>query len=461
TGDAEPIWTSSTEQKMALTDVSSAEKTGVLVQGMILVIAYASGSHQGNYSCSLGNSSCQYWFTVTVNTAQFSQICYSQQSCRLTCPHVNMTSNGITWHKEGLPLLNDGYFMSVEEKHSGVYTCTSHNKTSTVVLHVEPNKKMKTAVIISPQHKEVFYVDLGSTKVIDCKAVACANFDRLVWLNEESLQTTKRAPHSGEKTLTASLVFQKVSEEHLLKNYTCRLRSTCQNASFVTVTLRTGKAQCSRRSYTPLILSTVGIVVVMIVTLFIYLKLKIEITLFLRDTLGCHRRTSDGKCYDAFLMCYESDGGAGLNSQDRKLLQSVLEERFGYSLCLYDRDVLPGEAAAQAVCDCIEESRTVVLVPTSPDPGLGSGLLSAIHAGLVERQTRLIFITTETTEVSTPGSLSEALQPLSEAGACVTWKGPSSMSESSSFWKQLRYHLPASRQPYKIQSLPLTIQDVP
>ncbi|XP_035001656.1 interleukin-18 receptor accessory protein-like isoform X2 [Hippoglossus stenolepis] len=469
TGDAEPIWTSSTEREMDLTDVSSAEETGVLVQGMSLVILRASGNHQGNYSCSLGNSSCQCRFTVTVNTAQSrgndsSKTCHSQQSCELTCPPVNIrivniTSNGITWHKEGRLLPNKGYFLSVEENHGGVYICTRsflytsqvYNMTFTFVLHVKP-KVTKTAVIISPQHEEVFYVDLGSTKVIDCEALACSVFDSLFWLGDKSLTTTKEEPYGEQIKITASLVFKKVSEEDLSKNYTCRLQSTCQNPHSVNITLRT-----ARRSYTPLILSTVGIVVVLTVTLFIYVKLKIEITLFLRDTLGCHRSASDGKSYDAFLMCYESDGGAGLNAQDRKRLESVLEGRFGYSLCLYDRDVLPGEAAAEAVFDCIEESRTVVLVPTSPDPGLGSSLLSAIHAALVERQTHLIFITTETTEVSTPGSLSEALQPLSEAGDCVTWKGQSSMSSSSSFWKQLRYYLPASRQASKINRLPLTI----
>lgn len=52
---------------------------------------------------------------------------------------------------------------------------------------------------------------------------------------------------------------------------------------------------------------------------------------------------SDGKTYDAYLMCYKSLTDAGLNEQDKSFLKSVLEERFGYSLCLYDRDVLPGK----------------------------------------------------------------------------------------------------------------------
>lgn len=130
-----------------------------------------------------------------------------------------------------------------------------------------------------------------------------------------------------------------------------------------------------------------------VVTVAVYVKLKIDIALFLRETLGCYRNTSggshvfgqitfvlkgtyfpqnwmvkssqpcrlylhrfvtavtkqlfvlvclDGKRYDAFLMCYKSDTDTGLNEDDRKCLESVLEERFGYSLCFCDRDILPG-----------------------------------------------------------------------------------------------------------------------
>ncbi len=51
----------------------------------------------------------------------------------------------------------------------------------------------------------------------------------------------------------------------------------------------------------------------------------------------------DGKSYDAFLMCYESDTDSGLKDCDIKWLMRGLEDRFGYNLCLYDRDVSPGE----------------------------------------------------------------------------------------------------------------------
>ncbi|XP_071344866.1 interleukin-18 receptor 1-like isoform X2 [Trachinotus anak] len=484
-GDSKVIWTSYTTQKMDLTNMSSTEQRqmDVLVYQTSLFILSASVKHQGNYSCSVGNASSQCWITLTVNTAQsgeheegskYSKSCPIQKSCTLNCPDVNVPPNitrkGFTWHKEGES--KDGYFPRVEKKDSGVYTCTRsylyqgqiYNMTFTVKLEVQPQKPKKTAVIILPHENHVVDVVLGSQEVIDCKAVLYSNFDSVFWLSDESIVDTNtslpvfhnftREKKGDEIKMTASLVFQRVSEEDLSKNYSCKLESVSQPSSFVTVTLRTQKA---RPSYISLASSIVGIVGVMVVTVVIYVKLKVDITLFLRDTLGCYKQTSDGKSYDAFLMCYESNTDAGLNAHDRKWLEGVLEEKFGYSLCLYDRDVLPGKATSEAVLDCIEQSRTVVLVPTSPDPGLGSGLLSAIHAALVERQTRLIFIKTETAQVSASGSLPEALELLSEAGVCVTWKGMNTVHNSSSFWKQLRYYLPASP---KLRLLPHTIQDV-
>ncbi|XP_056268906.1 interleukin-1 receptor type 1-like isoform X3 [Pseudoliparis swirei] len=427
-GDAKVIWTSSSSQERDLADMSSAEQTqlGLLVRGRSLVILNASVNNQGNYSCSPGS---RLWFSLIVCTpqsreceerTQYPHICYRQEACTLNCPEVNIpavsitniTSNGIIWNKP-----KDGYFSSVEENDHGVYTCTrsylyrrqEYHMTFTVVLQVKPKEKKKVPVITSPRNRDVFEVDLGATLVVDCKAVMYADLDDVLWFHGKSeVETNNSFPvfynytrevKGAEIKMTASLVFKKVSEEDLSKSYTCRLDAVSGSSSFVTITL----AQ------------------------------------------------KDGKSYDAFVMCYKSDTDAGLNEDDRKCLESALEERFGYTLCLYDRDVSPGKAAAEAVLDCIEQSRAVVLVPTSPDPGPGSGLLSAIHAALVERQTRLIFIQTETTEATRSGSLPEALQLLGEAGDCVTWKGMSSMPHSSSFWKQLRYHLPAPREASNIK----------
>ena len=103
---------------------------------------------------------------------------------------------------------------------------------------------------------------------------------------------------------------------------------------------------------------------------------------------------------------------------------------------------------------CILQSRRVVLLPSSEDqPDLCFGLPSAIHSALVDKKSRLVLIRTKTPQkvlVEQPedgGSivLPESLRLLIKAGSSVTWRGPCSRPHSSSFWKHLRYHLPAPR----------------
>ncbi|KAM7405931.1 hypothetical protein PAMP_000344 [Pampus punctatissimus] len=500
--EVKTTWTSYTTQEMDLTNMSSSEQRqmGVLIHDRSLVIFRASSNHHGNYSCSLGSAGSQSWFRLTVYTTlsreyeemtQYKKICYTTKSCQLYCPASyipavnipNITSNGVTWHKEGETLSEDSYYFSngerkekiyhissVDKKDRGVYTCTRsflylgqiYNQSFTLVLDVQTNNPEKYAVIKKPHNNTVFHVDLGSTVVIDCKA-DYSDFGSMFWFSENSFVEMKNSSsvfynYTWDKhEMTASLVFKKVSEKDLSKHYMCKLQSDSQPLSFVTITLA---ATNIHHSHVPLAVSIVGIAGMMVLTVVIYVKLKIDITLFLRDTLGCHSSTSDGKSYDAFLMCYKSDTDTGLNAHDKKWLENVLEEKFGYSLCIYDRDVLPGKAVAEAVLDCTGQSRTVVLIPTSLDLGPGSGLLSAVHEALVERQTRLVFIKTDATEVSKSEPLPEVLQHLGKAGHCVTWKGISSTPLSSPFWKELRYYLPPMQLAPKIWFLPNTIQDV-
>ncbi|KAM4630490.1 interleukin-1 receptor-like 1 [Polymixia lowei] len=211
-------------------------------------------------------------------------------------------------------------------------------------------------------------------------------------MQEKDVQREKT--DDRQTKITASLVFRKVSEANLSNEYICKLESTSLSSNV---------------------------------------------------TISLVRR--NGKSYDAYIMCYKSDTETGLDEKQRRWLEKVLEEELGYNLCLYDRDVSPGEAVAEAVLGCVEQSRTVVLIPISQDPGEGFGLLSAIHTALVERQTRLVLINTELNVTPHPSlhdsTFPEVLRLLAKAGHSVTWRGPSSQPLSSSFWKLLRYHLPA------------------
>ncbi|MEQ2249713.1 hypothetical protein ILYODFUR_032100 [Ilyodon furcidens] len=478
------LWKKETDQKMHLYSNMSAseqQKLGLVVYQNSLVILSASVNHQGNYSCGpLSNTSSQMFYRLIVCSKEseecnirkrYDQTCYTNEACILSCPEGEflpagvpaITSIGPKWHKEnGEP--SEPYFPSVELEASGVYICTwsylysggIYNISLTKVLDVQTGELRSNLGIYYPKNGQVFEVELGKKMTIDCKAIIDSCTNGLFWIHgtdflDSGDYYTDSCNESGvmPQRRTTTLIFKEISQANLSTNFACKLEST--ESPFIVNIILSKKAQPSYRMVT---ICTVCIVVLTVVTVVIYVKFKIDVTLFLRDKVGfklCQSNTSDGKSFDAFLMCYKSYTDGGLSEVDRKCLATTLEDRFGYSLCLYDRDVLPGQAIAEAVLDCIEQSRAVVLVPSFPDPKTGSGVLSAIHASLVEQKTRLIFINTEQTEALRSGSFPEALQLLSKAGKSVTWKGG---PPSSCFWKQLRYHLPAPQQAPKMQLLP-------
>ncbi|CAL8350911.1 unnamed protein product [Merluccius merluccius] len=261
-----------------------------------------------------------------------------------------------------------------------------------------------------------------------------------------------------ERKITVSLVFQKITEAHHLGNYTCKLECTLHHFN-ITISLALKAQPVSAHIVSGLAVLFVLLLVVSFTLIF--LRGRVHITLVLRDKLGCHGNASDGKHYDAYMVTYESHSYTALSEEDRRWMEKVLEDQLGYRLCLHDRDATPGEATADAVMRGILQSRRVVLVPSSvdhPDAGLGSGLPSVIHTALVEKKSRLVLILTKTTQeeeeaLAEPpqdggsSSLPESLRLLTQAGSSVTWEGPCSRPLSSSFWKHLRYCLPA---PHKL-----------
>ncbi|XP_008402694.1 interleukin-18 receptor 1-like [Poecilia reticulata] len=481
------LWKLETGQKTQLYSNMSAseqQRLGLVLYQDDLVILSASLNHQGNYTCvPLRNSRCQMAFRITVYSEssrevefgnRYNQTCYKNQTCELNCPEENLPCStawellGITWHKEN-GAVSDDFFPNVDVEKSGVYICTrsflysgqTYNASFTVVLDVQTGKPLTNLGIYSPKNGKVFEVELGKTAEITCTALIDSSDGSLFWLrNDEFVEKndtlryfyndtiSKNASLDDVIWMSATLVFREVLEEDLSAEFRCKLESA-ELTHFISVTLD----KTAGSSFVILTACVACIVVVMAVIVATYVKFKIDVTLFLRGKLGSsgyQSNTSDERSYDAFLMCYKSVTDGGLSEEDRKCLATTLEDEFGYSICLYDRDVSPGQAIAEAVLDCIEQSRAVVLVPSFPDPEPGSAVLSAIHTSLVERKTRLIFINTEQTAASRSGSFPEALQLLSKAGNSVTWKG---RPPSTSFWKQLRYHLPAPQQTPKMQLL--------
>ncbi|CAL8379510.1 unnamed protein product [Arctogadus glacialis] len=445
-----------------------------------LVVLSASVERQGNYSCSPWNSNATCWYTLTVSTTrQETKNCNNGKSCKLInfCPRDLVIPslkllNGTVWQKD-----NDaqgdsftGYFSAVAEKDEGVYTCRRsyqyrgrlYNHTSTIMLKVKKTASSIPPRIRSPKPGMVYPVQLGSQLVVPCEVEVYNMFDSSYWFNGNSFvnddqnqsvysNKTVKVGEKGERTITTSLVFQKVTADQLSRTYTCKLEST-QKYSNVSITLALKDVPVS--SLRVALLAVLFAMLAVVSSGLVFYWCRVPFTLLLRDKLGCHSNASDGKLYDAYLMTYQSQTETALSEEDRRWMENVLEEQLGYRLCLQDRDVSPGEAVADAVMRCILQSRRVVLLPSAEDqPALCYGLPSAVHSALVDKKSRLLLIRTKTPrkvsgeqpEDGGSRALPESLRLLTKAGSSVTWGGPCSRPLSSSFWKNLRYHLPAPR----------------
>ncbi|CAL8246463.1 unnamed protein product [Lota lota] len=488
TAGANFTWTHHHPSETQRTWLSQGDSYGdsLLVHSGCLVVLSASVERQGNYSCTLGNSNSTSWFTLTVSPTRQDVDpdrtgCSHGKSCFLKCPDVlNISSLNFirtVWQKDNVTQEDsfNGSFRSVAEEDGGVYTCRRlyqyrgrlYNHTRTIALKVKPNRfQDHSPTIMSPKMGEVYPVHLGSQLVVPCETVVYNAFDNVYWLYGKSFvkadqnlsvsYNTTEETKGRERKITVSLVFQKVTEDQLSGNYTCKLEST-QKYSNVTISLALKALPVSYHMVAGL--AVLFALLLVVSSSLVFFWCRVHITLVLRDKLGCHRNASDGKRYDAYVMTYKSHAYTALSEEDRRWMERVLEDQLGYRLCLQDRDVSPGEAMADAVMQCILQSRRVVLLPSSEDlPDLCFGLPSAIHSALVEKKSHLVLIlTTQEVLVEQPkdggsSSLPESLRLLTKAGNSVTWGGPCSRPLSSSFWKHLRYHLPAPRNLRAMQS---------
>ncbi|KAJ8246730.1 hypothetical protein GJAV_G00254740 [Gymnothorax javanicus] len=370
-----------------------------------------------------------------------------------------------------------GYFKSLGTADAGHYTCTwsfrnatqVYKKSRTIKLTVLNAPFMLEPKIIEPTNNAKISVTVGKPAAIPCKAVLHArpDFDDIFWITEKSFVSTNsnaqvhysqmtEEREDGKYHMIANLSFKRVSPEHLNETYTCKFQSPSVGEN-VTITLkaRDGASPSLVRLWVVGLLGGTALVLTIV-----YLKFRIDIVLLFRKLRGASVSYSDGKQYDAYVMHYEGSSADALTEEERKLIWRTLETEFGYQLCLFQRDVLPGTAVLEAVLDHIGRSHRLLLLPGGPEAGLGSwaadgsggvpgeeqALLSALHAALVERQTRLILV--ERAAQGEQPALSEPLRLLARSGDTVVWRGNCSRPSSSRFWKKLRYHMPAKRRPY-------------
>ncbi|NXI37504.1 IL18R protein, partial [Galbula dea] len=144
--------------------------------------------------------------------------------------------------------------------------------------------------------------------------------------------------------VTRLLRVKEVTAEDMHHNFTCMFQSD-ERTQIKIVKLKKGKTQDL-----PLHIFTAGMVLAALfpcaagALVFVCVMFRVDLVLFYRNISRRDDTAGDGKEYDAFVS-YLKDSVSPTEEEREfalKVLPMILEENFGYKLCIFERDVSPG-----------------------------------------------------------------------------------------------------------------------
>uniref|UniRef100_A0A8D0EGD1 Interleukin 18 receptor accessory protein n=1 Tax=Strix occidentalis caurina TaxID=311401 RepID=A0A8D0EGD1_STROC len=245
-------------------------------------------------------------------------------------------------------------------------------------------------------------------------------------------------------TLLQVAKLKEVTERDLRSNFTCFAENSVGNATAVIQLKRKQKVfllhvLCSAIS---------TLFALLLCTAFVY-QHWIEIVLMYRSYLVHKETTGDGKEFDAFvsyakLDSFESD--STLISEEKfalELLPDMLENKYGYKLCILERDILPGGGKVpEDVVTAIKKSRRAIIILS---PAYISGpsifeLQAAVNCALEDKKIKLVLIKFQAFQE--PDTLPPVVKKALRILPVVTWKSSISAAPNKKFWKYVHYHMP-------------------
>ncbi|CAN8190679.1 unnamed protein product [Coccothraustes coccothraustes] len=345
----------------------------------------------------------------------------------------------------------------VRSAYKGNYTCIvtfkdhgrTYNLTRTIKMKVvgSPNKALPPQ-FTSPNEKVVYELEAGDDLILPCEVFFTFLKDSRteVWwtidgrntddITDPKIKVTQSeiARDFEDKTLVRTLTVAKATAEELKRNYTCHAR----NAKGEERSQAVVRMKVVAPKYTVELACGLGATILLVVVLIvIYHVYWLEMVLFYRAHFGTDETILDGKEYDVYVSYAR-------NAEEEEFvlltLRGVLENEFGYKLCIFDRDSLPGGNTTEAVFDFIQRSRRMIVV-LSPDYLTEKSIsLLEFKLGIMCQNaiaTKLIVVEYRPLQCTHPSILQ-----LKESVSFVTWKGEKSKRSGSQFWKALRLALP-------------------
>ncbi|XP_019682535.2 interleukin-1 receptor-like 1 isoform X2 [Felis catus] len=436
--------------------ITTQKRNHVLASGERLKFLPAKVNDSGIYTCIIRSPTFNKtgYVNVTIYKKQpncnipdhlmYSTTLGSETNSKIYCPTIDLYNwtAPIEWFKDCKALQGQRYhthktFLLIDgatSKDTGDYTCkfihnengVNYSVTATRSLTVNDEEGFSLfPVIIAPPQNEIKEVEIGKPASIPCSAcfgkgsqimagiLWKVNGSKVQNFGEPRIHEDREQNQSSSNELTCLstvLKIERVREEDLSVEYDC---------------------------------------------------LALNLHGWTRHTLRLKRRSPNGKIYDAYVIYPRNY----TNSPERasavgyfvyQILPDVLENKCGYNLCIYGRDMLPGEDAATSVETNIRKSRRHIFILTPEIAHCREFAYEqeiALHSALIQNDSKVILIELEA--LSKPGGmqfgeLQDSLKHVVEMQGTIKWKEDdvaNKRSLNSKFWKHVRYHMPVPNKP--------------
>uniref|UniRef100_A0ABM5FYY7 Interleukin-18 receptor accessory protein isoform X1 n=1 Tax=Pogona vitticeps TaxID=103695 RepID=A0ABM5FYY7_9SAUR len=446
--------------------------------------------HSGTYICTNGEKPPRYVNILiavqTEETANCSgkspshRYLLVKQGASITCPgkHCfrNFPHSSVKWYQNGkkiklqkvkrpsLQLQDDKIILhSVYDRDRGIYICdyllTDNNtpwKMRTVVnITIISKDTVNPPKILYPSNVTTLEVDVGHLLEMECKAQFGFELNAsssIQWYRETSksklLVQQKRVDPKGIEGQTFSDIFNltNVNEEDLNSHFICLAQNSVGHSTGIF------KLRRKREKVLYFLLALCCIIIalfgVVLGGMLAYWR-WIDLVLFYRYYLAKDETLGDCKEFDAFVS-HATPNSLGahhaLFEEEQfalEYLPQVLENEYGYKLCLMERNILPGGAYTDDIVNAIKSSRRAIMILT---PSYFKNresifeLEAAVNTALEDKTLKLILIQFESFQEpqSLPSKVKTALRILPR----INWKTSTSPTANKQFWKKLQYHMP-------------------
>ncbi|XP_033031501.1 interleukin-1 receptor-like 1 isoform X2 [Trachypithecus francoisi] len=478
--------------------IPTRERNRVFASGQLLKFLPAEVADSGIYTCIVRSPTFNRtgYANVTIYKKQpdcnvpdylmYSTVSGSEKNSKIYCPTIDLYNwtAPLEWFKNCQALQGSRYkvhksFLVIDNvmtDDAGDYTCkfihnengANYSVTATRSFTVKDEQAFSLFPIIrAPAHNETKEVEIGTQFL--AAVLWQLNGKKITDFGEPRIQQEEGQNQSfsdGLACVNMVLRIADVKEEDLLLRYDC-LALNLQGLRRHTVRLSRKNPIDHQSTYC--IIAVCSVLLMLINVLVIILKtFWIEATLLWRDIAKPYKTRNDGKLYDAYVIyprnyTSSTDGASRVEYFVHQILPDVLENKCGYTLCIYGRDMLPGEDVVTAVETNIRKSRRHIFILTpqiTHSEEFAYEQEVALHTALIQNDSKVILIEMEALSelhMLQAEALQDSLRHLMKVQGTIKWREDhiaNKRSLNSKFWKHVRYQMPVpSKIPRKASSL--------